>query len=211
MYVFDLKSLFKHTYLYSFMDVPKRIKLFAIKFYGTQKNFCDEIDENPLNFYRYTKGTCLPGFEKLIKFHKAGMSIDWLMSGRGAYFARNTRGFELQGIYEKEFSPDTIKPYRRITNWILDHYGSIKFFSLLTNVDYRELHEILIKGYATPTEFIITVIRSGCNPDWISTGESTMYANNPNGILLKHDKYHFLKELDILEKEENKQMEKKKR
>jgi hypothetical protein len=167
--------------------LAERIKIFAERFYGSQTSFAQEIDEHPNCMYRYTNGQTIPGIEKLNKFYDAGMSIDWLLTGKGSMFASNSKGLDFQKQYEKTEVKDKKKPFERIKRWIIDNYRNLQNYSIVMNLDYNEVHDFLYQDYLMPPSFVQILNKSGCSISWILNGEGDQYSNTPLGLILKEN------------------------
>ncbi|MFP4527886.1 MAG: hypothetical protein ACLFQX_04995 [Candidatus Kapaibacterium sp.] len=120
----------------------------------------------------------------LLKFHEAGMSIDWLINEEGPIFADNPRGYELRGDISESSDRTPANPYDRILGWININFGSLKNYAYVTASDYNELHCIFFGDYLPGPEFVRDLVHAGCNTEWLSTGEGNSYADNPMGRFL---------------------------
>lgn len=65
--------------------IGARIREFAIRVYGSLKAFAQAADLHPVQLSKYVQNQGRPGFDVLQRFHAAGMSIDWLLTGRGEW------------------------------------------------------------------------------------------------------------------------------
>lgn len=77
------------------MTIGERIKAFAVAKYGKLGVFGDAVGMNPQTLSLYANDKRKPGTEILVKFHAAGMSIDWLLTGKGPMDAKEA---EEQGV-----------------------------------------------------------------------------------------------------------------
>ncbi|MEP7217333.1 MAG: helix-turn-helix transcriptional regulator [Bacteroidota bacterium] len=62
-----------------------RIREFAERRYGSINGFAQAIGVHPVQLSKYALNQSRPGTEILLRFHKAGMSIDWLLSGQSQW------------------------------------------------------------------------------------------------------------------------------
>lgn len=98
------------------MTFGERIRIFAKKCYGSQKNFAEHINFDYSYLNRIALGKNTPGADILQKFYEAGMSINWLLSGKGSMFADNSVGKQLMESFgdldprnhEKEISQELL-------------------------------------------------------------------------------------------------------
>ncbi len=167
------------------MTIGNRIKKYISEAYKTQTNFAQSTGVRVAVINRYVNDKALPGADVLIKFKKAGMSIDWLLDGSGTMYANNAVGQQLRKKIENEIEPEPDTPFDRIKVWIRENYSSLENFSLIMNTDHNELFDILYKNSIPGTEFINMMTRAGCNMSWISNGTGEQYADNPAGMLLQ--------------------------
>jgi hypothetical protein len=62
-----------------------RIREFAERRYGSINGFAQAIGMHPVQLSKYALNQSRPGTEILLRFQKAGMSIDWLLSGQSQW------------------------------------------------------------------------------------------------------------------------------
>lgn len=77
--------------------LDERIAQFAKAYYGSKKKFAETLEMTPQGLSAYGDDKRKPGFDVLERFYEAGMSIDWLISGKGAPTAANYTGRKLAG------------------------------------------------------------------------------------------------------------------
>lgn len=163
------------------MTIGQRLKKFVDQIYKSHREFSDVIGITPQMLSRYIAGRVLPKADILIKFHKAGLSIDWLFSGRESMtIDKNNANKNLTKSMEK-----SVLPHDRLKKWITDNYSSILNYSFLINYDFEKLNEFLDDGSVPDPSFIHEVKMSGCSIKWLTTGEGVEYEDNYFGNILR--------------------------
>ena len=171
------------------MTLGSRLKRFIEKHYTSQKDFASQLSIDCTLISRYINEKVIPGVEILMKFTSAGISSDWLISGIGSMYAKNTVGMDLSEKYQNDIETEDNKPFYRIVLWIKENYGSLENFSLIMNINRNELFSTLYDKLVPDLSFIDMLRSSGCNTNWLITGEGSQYANNPIGEILQSKKF----------------------
>jgi transcriptional regulator with XRE-family HTH domain len=166
------------------MTIGIRLKKFIEYISGTQSNFARLIQISPVVLNRYISGKMLPGADVMLKFQKVGLSIDWLLSGKGKMLHENSDA--IQQIQEE--NKLTLLPIMRLNNWINNNFNSIENFAFLINYDINILNNILCNDIIPEPNFINIVRVAGCNINWLASGEGVEYENNYIGMILKSRK-----------------------
>ncbi|MCX7736815.1 MAG: helix-turn-helix domain-containing protein [Candidatus Kapabacteria bacterium] len=167
------------------MNFGDRLKKFINLFYENQITFAEIIDMNKDVLNRYIQNKTFPGQDALIKFQKTGVSLDWLITGKGSMFAKNRVGIELLMKYHntKDISET---PIGRIIKWIENNYGSIYKYSAATKIDNDELLTLYEPDYIIDPKILNIIEKSGCSIEWVVTGDGKPYSNNLMGAILEN-------------------------
>lgn len=86
----------------------ERLKYIINMCYGDSSQFSKLFDIHYQTLYNYTKNIRFPDADTFAKLFLAGFSINWLISGKGDYFADNERGDELREKFKVESAIDEI-------------------------------------------------------------------------------------------------------
>jgi transcriptional regulator with XRE-family HTH domain len=65
--------------------IGDRIRQFAEHRFGSLNGFAQAIGMHPVQLSKYALNQSKPGAEILVRFQQAGMSIDWLLSGKSQW------------------------------------------------------------------------------------------------------------------------------
>lgn len=163
------------------MNLGQRLKRFINRVYGSQKKFADVVGIATPVLSRYIQGTMLPGADYLSKFQEAGLSIDWVLDGKGKMLYENSALVKEL----KESGDMNILPQSRLKQWILDNFNSLANYAFLINYDIKVLDNILNMDSLPDIDFISLVAQSGCSILWLTSGEGEQYENNYLGLILK--------------------------
>lgn len=87
-----------------------RVQYIANRFFSGQMAMCYQLGLSaPSQLRRYLRGQGFPSYQVLESLWEYGISIDWVVSGRGSLFANNEAGSRLQLQTQlQDFGP--IKP-----------------------------------------------------------------------------------------------------
>lgn len=166
------------------MTIGTRLQKFIIYVSGTQCKFAELIDISPAVLNRYISGKTLPGTEVMLKFQNEGLSIDWLLSGKGKMLLDDSPAF----LKMREENSPSLLPIMRLNNWIINNFTSVENFAFLINYDINILNNILHNEILPEPDFINIVRVAGCSISWLATGEGIEYENNYIGMILKSRK-----------------------
>ncbi len=166
------------------MTIGTRLQKFIVHICGTQCKFAEKIEIAPAVLNRYISGKILPGAEVMLKFQKEGLSIDWLLSGKGKMLIDDSPAVQK---LRDENSPSLL-PIMRLNKWITDNFTSVENFAFLINYDINILNNILQNETLPEPDFINIVRIAGCSIKWLATGEGIEYENNYIGMILKSRK-----------------------
>ncbi len=182
------------------MNKADRLLLFIQNCYGGRSVFADEINISRSTISRYITDKNFPTEESLLKFHKAGLSIDWYLTGNGSMYASNAKGIELENRNMFKNLRPVKNPFERIKYWIRINYITLENFCLINNLDYKKIKKVLFEEVLIDLELFEVLNKSGCNIHWLATGTGDMYENNPVGQILKNrmESYQMeFKDMDI--------------
>lgn len=167
------------------MSLSNRLNDFIAKNYKSTANFAKASKISHALVEAIIEDEKQPDNTNLLQFHRAGVNIDWLLTGYGNFFAKNSVGQALQQISNNNSRSEVNDIISRINQWIDQNFQSIQEFQLLAELSKEELEQNLNSNLAPTPEFMLALANAGCNVDWIMTGIGSPFASNPKGVILK--------------------------
>ncbi|OGU39106.1 MAG: hypothetical protein A2X61_04675 [Ignavibacteria bacterium GWB2_35_12] len=185
------------------MTIGERLNLFACSCYRSQYNFANYLGISKSYLNRIINEKINTGLDIISKFISSGVSVNWLLEGKGSMFANNNTGMNLKNkLISSGTEPGTLMSVR-LLSWICENYDNLERFCNFLKIDFYKYYKIIFEDSIPDTEFIDTVRKAGCNIDWLYTGKGSCYNNNPSGTILQFRKLNKNnKVIDSLEKED---------
>jgi transcriptional regulator with XRE-family HTH domain len=169
------------------MTIGERITLFIESCYQTQTKYAELVKLNPSSLNRYVRNKCAPTLDILEKFKSTGMSIDWLIDGKGSMFAQSEEGDKLKDKYHisKSLNSNPSKLLNRLKTWIFENYENLDNLCQVFQADYLSLSNVIFSKTIPDTTFFSIMEEAGCNMNWIIKGEGDCYNDTFTGMILK--------------------------
>ncbi|MBI5326443.1 MAG: helix-turn-helix transcriptional regulator [Ignavibacteriae bacterium] len=169
------------------MTLGARINLFIHCCNQSQHNFANYIAINRGYLNRIINDKISPGVEILSKFVAAGLSVDWLIEGKGSMFADNKTGNELKlKIINEGLGSNSLGS--RLLSWICREHDNPESFCNKFSIDYDRYFRMIFDSAIPDMEFINTIKSAGCNITWLYTGKGPQNLMHPNGVAAKSRK-----------------------
>ena len=147
----------------------------------SKAEFSRKLDISQQSLDKYLMGKS--DIQKLsIRLFEFGVNLNWFYSGEGKVFIDSD---EIILNENRESSEILIRQKNRINYWIKKHYDSLIDFENQNSITKNDLKEILKEDNVFNYTLIKVLKKSGCNTDWILTGEGSLYSNNEVGKELK--------------------------
>jgi len=170
------------------MTIGERLNLFALSCYQSQYNFAKYIGISKSYMNRIVNNKVNPGLDILSKFISSGVSVNWLLEGKGSMFANNQTGRNLKNKIIKLGFENGYFFSIRLLSWICDNFDNLERFCNTLKINYYTYYKILFEASIPDTLFIDTLRKAGCNVIWLYTGKGSSYNDNPSGTILKFRK-----------------------
>lgn len=172
------------------MYIINRLKDFIANNYSTFKEFSEKTNIDYSTLSKYLNNKVKPSIEILKKLYDAGVSLNYLASGKGDQYSDSLMGNVLRGW--NKINSDVINTHevvQRINSWIILNYDSIENFQYIMNTCEEEKTTNKIEIIEPSPDLLEQLNNAGCNIEWILTGRKSEYADNSSGTLLKLKKH----------------------
>lgn len=167
------------------MTLGKRLNLFACTCYRSQYNFSNYIGISKSYLNRIVNDKISTGVDILSKLISSGVSVNWLLEGRGSMFANNNTGKELKNKIIYSGTELDSKMSVRLLSWICESFDNLERFCNHLKIDFDIYYNVIFEASIPDINIINTLRKAGCNITWLYSGKGSHFNNNPSGTILK--------------------------
>lgn len=167
------------------MTFGKRLDLFTRCCYQSQNHYANYLGISRSYLNRIITNKINTGTDILSKLISSGVSVNWLLEGKGSMFAHNTTGINLKNKIIFSGYENGCFFSVRLLSWICENYDNLERFCNLLKIDFVKYYSIIFEASIPDTEFINIFRKAGCSISWLYSGSGSRYYNNPAGTILK--------------------------
>ncbi len=170
------------------MTLGERLNLFACSCYRSQYNLAHYMGISRCYLNRIINERINTGLDILSKFISSGVSVNWLLEGKGSMFANNNTGMNLKNKLISSGSEYGSNMTVRLLSWISENFDNLERFCNELKIDFNKYYRIIFEASIPDIEFIDILSKAGCNVTWLYSGMGSRFNNNPSGTILEFRK-----------------------